>query len=104
MAGRAGGGGRWGVMTALVLVMAASAWPAQAGPEGGRGPWREELRREGGDPGYERRGGRGEAAPRRDDAYDAPRQPTPQRLSPEERRQLRRDVNDAGRELYAPRR
>lgn len=28
----------------------------------------------------------------------------PQRLSPEERRQLRRDVHDAGRELYRRRR
>lgn len=27
-----------------------------------------------------------------------------QRLSPEERRQLRRDVHDAGRDLYRPRR
>jgi len=27
-----------------------------------------------------------------------------QRLSPEERRQLRRDIRDAGRELYPPRR
>jgi len=27
-----------------------------------------------------------------------------QRLSPEERRQLRRDVQDAGREIYPPRR
>lgn len=28
----------------------------------------------------------------------------PQRLSPEERRELRRDVNDAGRDLYRPHR
>ena len=28
----------------------------------------------------------------------------PQRLSPEERRQLRRDIKDAGREIYLPRR
>ena len=28
----------------------------------------------------------------------------PQRLSPEERRQLRRDIKDAGREIYPPRR
>ena len=28
----------------------------------------------------------------------------PQRLSPEERRQLRRDIQDAGREIYRPRR
>jgi len=28
----------------------------------------------------------------------------PQRLSPEERRQLRRDIKEAGREIYLPRR
>ena len=28
----------------------------------------------------------------------------PQRLSPDERRQLRRDIQDAGRDLYPPRR
>jgi hypothetical protein len=30
--------------------------------------------------------------------------PMAHRLSPEERRQLRRDIQDAGREIYAPRR
>ena len=29
-------------------------------------------------------------------------QPVQQRLSPEERRQLRRDIKDAGREIYPP--
>lgn len=38
-------------------------------------------------------------APRRDEAP-----PPPQRLTPDERRQLRRDVHDAGRDLYPPRR
>jgi hypothetical protein len=32
------------------------------------------------------------------------REPRPQRLSPEERRQLRRDIKDAGREIYPLRR
>jgi len=35
---------------------------------------------------------------------DGGEQLRPQRLSPDERRQLRRDVHDAGRDLYAPRR
>jgi len=30
--------------------------------------------------------------------------PRPQRMSPEERRQLRRDIKDAGRQIYPPRR
>jgi len=30
--------------------------------------------------------------------------PKPQRLSPEQRRQLRRDIKDAGRQIYPPRR
>jgi hypothetical protein len=30
------------------------------------------------------------------------RVPSAQRLSPEERRQLRRDIKDAGREIYPP--
>ena len=36
-----------------------------------------------------------------DDGREADR---PQRLSPDERRQLRRDIQDAGREIYPPRR
>lgn len=63
-------------------------------------------------PGFFSMGGnrdRGQADDRRYDARrdDAPRQwrdsredPRRQRLSPEERRQLRRDVFDAGRDLY----
>lgn len=40
---------------------------------------------------------------RREAAYssDAPR---PARLSPEERRQLRRDIHEAGRDIYSPQR
>ena len=37
---------------------------------------------------------------RREDGRDAQRA---QRLSPEERQQLRRDIKDAGREVYRPR-
>lgn len=44
--------------------------------------------------------------PRRDDLRDgyADQGARPQRLTPEERRQLRRDVQDAGRDLYRSRR
>jgi len=44
--------------------------------------------------------------PRRDDLHDghADQGARPQRLTPEERRQLRRDVQDAGRDLYRHRR
>lgn len=40
--------------------------------------------------------------PRPERERDAQRemQPSPARMSPEERRQLRRDIHDAGRELY----
>ena len=38
---------------------------------------------------------------RREDGRDVQRA---QRMSPEERQQLRRDIKDAGRELYRPRR
>lgn len=52
------------------------------GPDEGRGPYR--------------RGGRDEARDERGER-DAPR---PHRLSPEERSRLRRDIRDAGREIY----
>lgn len=53
--------------------------------QGQKGRWQDEERR----PNY-----------RREDARDAQRA---QRLSPEERQQLRRDIKDAGRELYRSR-
>jgi hypothetical protein len=40
---------------------------------------------------------------RRDPGYPTDTQRS-QRLSPEERRQLRRDIHEAGRDIYAPRR
>ena len=83
---------------AMVLLLAMPA--AQAMPGGGRfggygqrqnGPQREQR---------EQREQR-QFPPQRQDQADAPR---PQRLSPEERRQLRRDVHEAGRDLYPQRR
>jgi len=41
------------------------------------------------------------ASNQRDDRREAPR---PQRLSPDERRQLRQDIRDAGRDIYPARR
>ena len=76
---------------------------ALAGPYGGFYQTRETNRQNGWQrpepPGYARDGNR-QGFPRNDRA-DAPR---PQRLSPEERRQLRRDIKDAGRTIYPPRR
>jgi hypothetical protein len=87
---------RWVIMAALAAMLA-TAWPsyAQPGPPGRRAdrpypgpyqgqpmppPQRSYERREEGPPGR--------------------RQP----LSPEERRQLRRDIEDTGRDIYRDRR
>lgn len=42
--------------------------------------------------------------PQRNEDGEAQRPERPPRLSTEERRQLRRDIKDAGREIYLPRR
>lgn len=85
-------------VTLLALLLAVPA--AQAMPGGGRfageGPRQGEVQREP----SEAREPRPFFPPRQEPA-EAPR---PQRLSPEERRQLRRDVHEAGRDLYPPRR
>lgn len=88
---------------AAVLLLAAFPPMAEAGPWKYASPEREQNRQSDLQPG--RRGseqgdGRG-AYPRRNDDRDMQR---PQRLSPEERSQLRRDIKDAGREIYSPRR
>jgi hypothetical protein len=88
---------------AIVLLCAAFAPMAWAGPWKYGVAEREQYRQNDFQPG--RRGaepgdGRGPSYRRHDDR-DMQR---PQRLSPEERSQLRRDIKDAGREIYPPRR
>lgn len=87
------------VLVALVmLVLSVSC--AHADPFGGRHP------REGG----RQQGGQMQPQPPRD--FQRGYSPSgerrenmgPQRLSPDERRQLRRDIQDAGRDIYPPRR
>lgn len=90
--------GKWMIGSLVVtLLLAVSTPEALAGPWGGYGA------REGNQQGRQeqRQGGGQRPDYQRDDRRDAQR---PQRMSPEERSQLRRDVRDAGREIYPPRR
>ena len=86
----------------IALVCALSMPVAQAGSWNFSPSVREGGRQED----FQRQKGSRQAEPgrqnyRREDGRDAQRA---QRLSPEERQQLRRDIKDAGRELYRPRR
>ncbi len=88
---------------AVVLLLAAFPPLADAGPWRYASPQREQSQRNDFQPnrrGPEQGDGRG-AYPRRSEDREMQR---PQRLSPEERSQLRRDIKDAGREIYPPRR
>lgn len=97
------------LLLALVLVLAAPL--AQAMPGGGRFMQARDGARQSGpqrQPNFQReepqRFQREDPArfQRRDDGGGGEQQR--QRLSPEERRQLRRDIHDAGRDIYPPRR
>ncbi len=86
------------VLAAVFLVL-----PAQAMPGGGRFAARDGHRQ-----GFAQQPPpfRREAPPQfqRHDRGTPGDGQRPQRLSPEERRQLRRDVHEAGQDIYAPRR
>lgn len=67
-----------------------------------RQPTRESFRARGENPeADESRGERSRPRRLRDD-WDGAVSGRPERLSPEERRELRREIHDAGRDLYAP--
>ena len=91
---------RRGAVALLLLALAASL-PAHAFPGARHGGWMQ-VREQPQGP-HRDRGGRGDrdhAPPRRD--YGDPQ--GPQRMTPDERRQLRRDLRDAGRDIYPQRR
>ena len=87
---------------AIALVWTLSMSEVQAGPWNYGPSVREGTRQEsyqgqrGGRPPEDRR-----QSYQREEGRDARRS---QRMSPEERQQLRRDIKDAGREVYSPRR
>lgn len=85
----------------LLLLLSAATLPAHAFPGGGvgRGGWMQVKDRP--------------QQPQRDRQFPQPQRPPDadrqgqqgqQRMSPDERRQLRRDLHDAGRDVYPPRR
>jgi len=82
----------FGLAAALLSALPAAAQPGPYGPrrgdQGGQGPMHREFR---GDPGQRE--------------YRNPNDPYRGggRMSPDERRQLRRDIDDAGRDLYRDR-
>ena len=89
-----------GIAIAMMLLLTLLISPVHANPFGGR------QVREG------NRQGSGQFQPQNprefqrpnDRRYEGRDVQRPQRLSPDERRQLRRDVQDAGREIYPQRR
>ena len=87
----------------VALICTLLAPLAQAMPEGGRLAQGEEPRRGAAQqpPDFQREA----SVPfqRHNLGYSGDSQRT-QRLSPEERRQLRRDIHEAGRDIYPPRR
>jgi hypothetical protein len=91
---------------AIALLSMISMSVAEAGPWGRGVSEREQSRQGDYQPGRRGHGPgdrRGSYHQRRDGERDM-RPQRPQRLSPEERSQLRRDIKDAGREIYPPRR
>ena len=87
-----------GVMAA---VLALALCPSLAGAQTSTAAEAREKPRQGGIQATPQRNPREAKRPYTKRSGEAPR---PQRMSPEERRQLRRDVKDAGREIYPPRR
>lgn len=91
-----------GAGIAAVLALALLAPVAHAAPLNER-EWREEMRKGNARPqapSYEQRDARRPYFQRRENGEEQ----RPARLSPDERRQLRRDIRDAGREIYLPKR
>ena len=87
---------------AAVLVLALLSPLAQAAPPNDR-EWREGIRKGNAQQQastYEQRDAKRPYFQRRENGEEQ----RPPRLSPDERRQLRRDIKDAGREIYLPRR
>lgn len=91
------------LLLALALALVASL--AQANPGGGRFAQREMIRQNfqqpPQQPNFQREAPQQFQRRNEGNSGDAQR---PQRFSPEERRQLRRDVQDAGRDIYQRRR
>lgn len=88
----------------LAALLLAAALPAQAF-DGGRGGWQRVQERPQRDHQFappQRRDEWQRRDFRRDEGFQAPQYP--QRLSPDERRQLRRDLHDANRDLRPGRR
>lgn len=83
----------------LLLLLLAATLPAHALPGGNSSGWPQMQQR----PHPPQRERQFQPPPRRQDA-DPPGPQNPQRLSPDERRQLRRDLRDAGRDVYPQRR
>jgi hypothetical protein len=85
----------------LLLLLSAATLPAHAFPGGGvgRGGWMQVKDRPQ-QPQRERQF----PQPQRPPDADRQGQQGQQRMSPDERRQLRRDLHDAGRDVYPPRR
>jgi hypothetical protein len=81
----------------LMLSLLTASLPAHAFP-GGRGGGSFQVQQRQHPPQGDRQL---QHAPRRQDAQP---NPPPQRMSPDERRQLRRDLRDAGRDVYPQRR
>jgi hypothetical protein len=99
---------RWKSLAAVLLLMLgmadAMAQQGQGGPQGG-----------GDQPRGNERGGRAFVLPEnsgfgsggnvaRGNPYEQPQQQQPNKMSPEDRRTLRRQINEAGHDIYAPRR
>lgn len=97
---------RRGALALLLLALAASL-PAHAFPGGRQGGWMQV--RENPQAPHRDRGGRGDRGDRGDRDFAPQRRDYsdpqgPQRMTPDERRQLRRDLRDAGRDIYPQRR
>jgi len=89
----------------LLALSFASVLPAQAGQGWRDGGWAQAQPQRPYPPQYDRRNERQYAPP--DRRYEGERQyqpQGPQRMTPDERRQLRRDLHDANRDLYQQRR
>lgn len=88
----------WSCACLLMLSLLMASLPAHAFP-GGRGGGGFQVQQRPHSPPGDRQF---QQAPRRQDAQPNPQ--GPQRMSPDERRQLRRDLRDAGRDVYPQRR
>jgi hypothetical protein len=89
----------------LLLLLSAATLPAHAFPGGGggRGGWMQVKDRPQ-QPQRDRQFQQPQRQPDADRHGQQGQQQGQQRMSPDERRQLRRDLHDAGRDVYPPRR